>query len=120
MSKDNECKTCSGFLTGAILGAVLGVVFAPKKGAETRKDLREWVDKALEEGKEKMDDLPMGLGDKINKFGDTIKTHADKITQTMQEQKDKIANIKSEDVQEEQKEEQKEGKEKRERKTKKE
>ena len=33
------------FLTGGIIGAVVGVLFAPKKGDETRKDLSAETEK---------------------------------------------------------------------------
>lgn len=40
------------FLTGGMIGAVLGVLFAPKKGEETRKELSgeggKWSGKAKE------------------------------------------------------------------------
>lgn len=39
------------FLVGAAIGAGLGVLFAPKKGSETRKELKVKIDELLENAK---------------------------------------------------------------------
>ena len=44
MSKDNKKKGLGGFLIGAAIGAGLGILFAPKKGSETRRELKEKLD----------------------------------------------------------------------------
>ena len=49
--KNNECKKKKGlgkFLVGAGIGATLGVLFAPKKGSETRKELKIKIDELIE------------------------------------------------------------------------
>lgn len=42
MSKEN--KGIGKFVAGAVVGAGLGVLFAPKKGSETRKELKIRID----------------------------------------------------------------------------
>jgi len=44
MSKDKKKSGLGGFLFGAAIGAGLGILFAPKKGSETRAELKEKLD----------------------------------------------------------------------------
>ncbi len=39
------------FLAGAVVGAGLGVLFAPKKGIETRRELKTKIDELIEKAK---------------------------------------------------------------------
>ncbi len=45
-------KTVGKFALGALIGAGLGVLFAPKKGSETRKELKEKCDDLLTKAKD--------------------------------------------------------------------
>lgn len=48
MSKENKKRSGFGkFLAGAAIGAGLGVLFAPKKGSETRTDLKKAIDEMI-------------------------------------------------------------------------
>lgn len=44
MSKDKKKSGLGKFLLGAAVGAGLGILFAPKKGSETRAELKEKLD----------------------------------------------------------------------------
>ncbi|MBO5120229.1 MAG: YtxH domain-containing protein [Bacilli bacterium] len=44
MSKENKKSGLGKFLAGAAIGAGLGILFAPKKGSETRADLKEKIE----------------------------------------------------------------------------
>ena len=71
MSKSEKKHSGLGkFLAGAAIGVGLGVLFAPKKGSETRAELKaklnELYDKAKEEKKyieNKIDDIKKSLDD---------------------------------------------------------
>ena len=41
MSKENKKSGLGKFVLGAAIGAGLGILFAPKKGSETRKDSKK-------------------------------------------------------------------------------
>ncbi len=51
MSK-NEKSGVGKFVLGAAIGAGLGVLFAPKKGSTTRKELKEKLDEFIDELKQ--------------------------------------------------------------------
>ena len=51
MSKEKKKSSCGKFLLGLGLGAGLGLLFAPKKGSELRKDLKNKLDELLEKAK---------------------------------------------------------------------
>ena len=45
-------KGCGKFLAGAAIGAGLGLLVAPKKGSDTREDLKKQIDKLLNQIKD--------------------------------------------------------------------
>lgn len=50
--KMSKKKTLGTLLAGVAIGTGLGVLFAPKKGSETRKELKEKIDDLLKKAKE--------------------------------------------------------------------
>lgn len=52
MSKEKKKTGFWKFLTGAAIGAGLGVLFAPKEGSETRRELKQKLDDMVEKVKD--------------------------------------------------------------------
>ena len=80
-------KIVKGVLAGAIAGIMAGVLLAPKKGKETRKDIKENIDKL---GKEI-----------VNKAGEVEKLTKEKYSNVVDEASDlfqKAKKIKKEDL----------------------
>jgi len=74
-------KIALGVLGGIATGAVLGILFAPAKGADTRKRI-------LQKGNDYTDDLK----DKLDNLSGTLKNNYDKM---FHDGKDQIADGKS-------------------------
>ena len=65
-------KTMIGFLAGTAVGAGLGVLFAPKSGKETRKDIKNLAKKAknidLDDVREFVIEKSADIEDKLSKL----------------------------------------------------
>ena len=69
MSKDTKKKGWGKFLAGAAIGAGLGILFAPKKGSETRRELKEKLDELANKVKGiDMDDVKESIELKIEEI----------------------------------------------------
>ena len=67
--KKNKKKGLGKFLFGAAIGTGLGMLFAPKKGEETRKDLSEKIDELLKKAKEiDADEVKENIEERINEI----------------------------------------------------
>ena len=70
MSKNNGFGK---FLAGLALGIGIGVLFAPKKGSETRKDLKIKMDELLEKAKKlKKEDVKLAIENKVNAIKEAL------------------------------------------------
>ena len=69
MSKDKKKKGWGKFLAGAAIGAGLGILFAPKKGSETRRELKEKLDELANKVKGiDMDDVKESIELKVEEI----------------------------------------------------
>ena len=57
----SKTEVAGFFLTGAAIGAVAGLLLAPKSGVQTRRDLRRFSKKAIDQ----LDDLQADVREQI-------------------------------------------------------
>lgn len=71
MSKKKGLKT---LLAGALVGAGLGVLFAPKKGSDTRRELKEKIDDMLKKLKNvDKEEVKQNIEEKIEEIKQELK-----------------------------------------------
>jgi gas vesicle protein len=82
--RDDFFSFLGGFLFGAVVGGILGILFAPKPGEETRKDIKESAEKLYERGKEI-------YGEQKEKLEEAIETGREAVTQKSEELKSRLS-----------------------------
>lgn len=69
----SRCNVLSGVLAGVAIGATLGILFAPKKGSKTRKQIAYNGKKCVDEVKAKYNNI---VDEAVGKL-DSLKQSAD-------------------------------------------
>ena len=72
----NSKKQLTGlFLTGAAVGAAIALLYAPKSGVQTRKDIRKFSKRTFDEGCDQV----MGVFDNVKEYVEDGKNRLQKI-----------------------------------------
>lgn len=84
-------KILLGVLSGAAAGAAAGLLFAPKKGADTRRQISETSDNYLQNAKSRINEF----GDSLNHKVEALKSRS-KATLSKSKSEERINNAKAE------------------------
>jgi gas vesicle protein len=74
------------FVTGAAVGAAVALLFAPKSGAQTRKDIRRFSKKAVNQ----IDDFQSDVRDQITEGYDQVMEVFDNVKDYVEDGKTKL------------------------------
>ena len=76
-------KIILGILSGAAVGAAAGMLFAPKKGTETRKRIADKSNQYMTGTKDKFNDLSHNMSDKYDSVKSKVKGKSRKVEAKM-------------------------------------
>lgn len=97
MSKKN--KGLGKFIIGTIIGGAAGLLFAPKKGSETRKDLKTKFDEVLEKVKQiDKEEVKLELEAKIHEIKSSLESLSKEEVFTVAKEKSEELLVKAENL----------------------
>ena len=76
-------------MTGAAVGAAVALLYAPKSGAQTRRDIRKFSKKTVDQ----IDDLQNGLRDQISEGYDHVMEVIDNVKDYVEDGKNKLQKL---------------------------
>lgn len=76
-------KILVGILSGAAVGAAFGMLFAPKKGKDTRKQIADRSNEYMYDTKSKFNDLSDNLSQKYDSVKSKMKGRSQKVAAKM-------------------------------------
>jgi len=89
MNNSNDTlKVVGALVIGATVGATLGILFAPKKGSETRQDIADGAEKFTKNLKNKVNDHYRMIEDVTNEFEEYADERMTDIKNNLDHQKD--------------------------------
>ena len=77
------------FITGAFVGAAVGLIFAPKSGAQTRKDIRRFSKKAVN----RLDDLQSDVRGQVTEGYEQVMEVFDNVKDYVEDGKSKLQRL---------------------------
>jgi gas vesicle protein len=87
---DNTGKTVLALLAGAAIGAGLGILFAPDKGSETRKKIKNTLDHEKDHLKQKVNDVAENIKSKFSKVKMDLETEFDHLLAQSDHKKEEV------------------------------
>ena len=78
MARFSKSQAAGLFMTGAIVGAAVALLYAPKTGAQTRKDIRKFSQRTVS----RLDDLQGEVFDTAKKYVEDGKNRFQKMIKT--------------------------------------
>ena len=82
----SKTQVAGFFITGAAVGAAAALVLAPKTGAQTRRDIRRFSKKALDQ----IDDLQCDVREQITDGYEQVRNAIDNVKEYVEEGKTRL------------------------------
>jgi gas vesicle protein len=89
MARFTKSQLAGFFLTGAAVGATMALVLAPKSGAQTRRDIRRFSKKAMNQ----FDDLQSDMREQITEGYEQVLNVFDNVKGYVEDGKNRIQKI---------------------------